>query len=219
MAYITRTIEEIQNDPMFANSDVKLCYIDAIPETIWSMREEIKEKYKFLEDMPYEQWKDEYWKYPEYKSEELPNPDYIKGEQEMYAYFTPIPLEVQNGDDWNDVPYEHNASEPYDDIVVETEEKNGVKFVTKTTKHIIVKVPFAVKSFSYKIPRDYGHYNSPFSVDMINMGAVAWIFDECDGKRENMTSIYAGVNMYEFINKLKRIEEKNPDYKTYDEED
>ena len=213
MAYITKTIDEARKEFKKSNKTYKLCYVDFIPETYCDYRPEIKEKYKFLEDMPYNEFREIAWKYPEYKMENIQNPDYVPGEKELYAYFTPIELSEQWGDDWNDAPYEHNAGSPYDDIIVETEEKNGLKFATKVEHYGIIMIPFAVKSFYYKLPKDYDYCgNSNFSVDMINSGAVAWIYDPADGKMKNMTSIHAGCTIYEFLQKLKRIEKCNPGY-------
>lgn len=216
MPYITKTIKEAKNEFKKSNKVYKLCYIASIPQTIFGFREEIKEKYKFLQGLSYEEYNAVSWKYPEYRMEDLPNPEYIEGEQEMYAYFTPIDLSKQWGDDWDDAPYEHNAGIPYDDIISETKEKDGVLYVVNREYYDIIQIPFVIKSINYKLPNDYG-YNSPFSVDMINGGAVAWIFDYAYRKRENMTSIYAGCTIYEFIQKLKRIEKCNPDYQKYEE--
>lgn len=223
MPYITKTIKEAKKEFKKSNKVYKLCYIDSIPQTTFGYRPEIKEKYKFLEGLSYEEYKAVSWKYPEYRMEDLPNPEYIPGEHEFYAYFTPIELSEQWGDDWDDAPYEHNAEIPYDDIITETYETDGTKITKKIAKKIehydIIVIPFVVKSFYYKLPKDYSYGgNSSFSVDMINSGAVAWIYDPADGKMENMTSIQAGCTIYEFIQKLKRIEKCNPEYETYIDE-
>ena len=223
MPYITKTIKEAKKEFKKSNKVYKLCYVDSIPQTTFGYRPEIKEKYKFLEGLSYEEYKAVSWKYPEYRMEDLPNPEYIPGEHELYAYFTPIELSEQCGDDWDDAPYEHNAEIPYDDIIIETYETDGTKITKKIAKKIehydIIVIPFVVKSFYYKLPKDYSYGgNSPFSVNMINSGAVAWIYDPADGKMENMTSIQAGCTIYEFIQKLKRIENCTPQYETYIDE-
>ena len=219
MPYITKTIKEAKKEFKKSDKTYRLCYVDEIPQTTFGYRPEIKEKYKFLEGLTYEQWQEVYWQYPEYRMEDLPNPEYIKGEKEFYAYFTPKPLYEQWGDDWNDAPYEHNAGEPYDDVILESEVHDGVHVATKIEHYYIIQIPFAVKSYNWNLPRDYGSYNSPFSVDMINSGACAWIYDAADGKMEHMTSIHAGVTIREFIDKLKRIELMNPGYKQYYEDE
>ena len=220
MPYITKTIKEAKKEFKKSNKVYKLCYVDFIPRTIFGYRPEIKEKYKFLEGLSYEEYKNVSWKYPEYRMEDLPNPEYIPGEHELYAYFTPIELSEQWGDDWDDAPYEHNAEIPYDDIITEeTYETDGTKITKKIEHYDIIVIPFVVKSSYYKLPKDYSYGgNSPFSVDMINSGAVAWIYDPADGKMENMTSIQAGCTIYEFIHNLKRIEKCNPEYETYIDE-
>jgi hypothetical protein len=76
---------------------------------------------------------------------------YIK---DCWAFFTTKPLSEQWGDDWNDAPYEHNAGIPYQD-----------------TPGQITKLAWEA---NLDQPCD-GHYNSPWSVEEINAGAVAWL--------------------------------------------
>ena len=82
---------------------------------------------------------------------------YVRG---PWAYFTTQPLDKQWGDDWNDAPYEHNAGRPYESIDV-----------LGTDAWVIFKVaydgPFDEPSAT--------HFNSPYSVQDINRGAVAWL--------------------------------------------
>jgi len=82
------------------------------------------------------------------------------------------------GDDWNNVPYEHNASEPY----------NCVDSVT-------IDLPFGIT-----FPRNHNGecLNSEYSVDMINQGTTPWLMFE------NYT-LYAGTNMSEFSDFLINI--------------
>lgn len=85
-----------------------------------------------------------------------------------FAFFTPRPRSEQTGDDWDDAPYEHNAGEPYgDDITI-------VAFRADLVE-----------------PCD-GHINSAWSVDDINAGAVAWLW-QLGG-----VAIPAGVTVSEF---------------------
>ena len=209
--------EELKNDTI---SEFKLCYVDSIPQTVFDYRPEIKEKYKDFISLPWEQYQKMQLCHPDFKMEDLPNPDYKKGEFELNAYFTPKLLDEQWGDDFNDAPYDCNAGIPYDDIIVESKETpEGIRVATKIEHYNIIVVPFCVKSISYYLPGDYG-YNSPFSVDMINAGAVAWIYDASEsGKMEDMTSIHAGCGLDEFLNKLDRISEKNPNYSPYDRDE
>ena len=63
------------------------------------------------------------------------------------------------GDDWDDVPYEHNASEPYEydkKIIVE----QGNTIITPCSEY----------------------NNSPYSVEDINNKAVPWIYFKYDTK-------------------------------------
>ena len=122
-------------------------------------------------------WEASPWDY-KFHLEDFSNPELKKGT--YVAYFTTIPLEKQWGDDWNDVPYEHNAGIPYDDIVYGRDE-NGKVFVESREDFPIYKVYFTPKHDYVRMPEDYSYGgNSPFCVDDINKGAVAWLFNgEC----------------------------------------
>lgn len=77
----------------------------------------------------------------------------------------------QWGDDFNDAPYEHNAGTPYEWENSWSKEDN-VKY---GYGHIRL---FAFeKDFSIKRPCD-GYVNSPYSVEDINKGKVAWLISE-----------------------------------------
>lgn len=79
----------------------------------------------------------------------------------------------QWGDDWDDAPYEHNAGEPYE--LVDGEDDQG----RANCGHIRF---LAFKpTYEVRLPCT-GHLNSPFSVERINRGAVAWLYcDEAGG--------------------------------------
>ena len=85
---------------------------------------------------------------------------YVDG---CWAYFTTRKLSEQWGDDWNDAPYEHNAGRPYE--FHEHDRKEGRE------PWQIVKVAF---DGGFETPAE-GHNNSPWSVEQINAGAVAWL--------------------------------------------
>jgi hypothetical protein len=100
---------------------------------------------------------------------------------ENLMYFTDN-FQHQWGDDWNDRPYEHNAEPPYG---LEDDEplRDGYG-------HIRL---IAFESFWYiRHPCD-GHLNSPYSVDDINKGAIAWLYSEQVG------GLMAGSTMDEAI--------------------
>ena len=80
-----------------------------------------------------------------------------------WAYFTTQKLSEQWGDDWNDAPYEHNAGTPYG--YSDHDAKEG------RSPWEIVKVAY---DGDFESPCE-GHCNSPWSVEQINAGAVAWL--------------------------------------------
>ena len=213
--YIIRTIEEILEDTFTDWKDFKLCYVDNIPVMEMDYTPESKE---YMKSDQYEKDKKIYgWNNPYIHMEDYPNPNYVEGEKEYYAYFTDLTdLQEQWGDDWNDAPYEHNAGWPYDSDIVEVNENN---VATRIEEYDILKVPFAIKSYNYVLPCD-NHLNSPWSVQDINSDAVAWIYDVVcvedgvNGKGQKMykrayTTVHAGINPYDFNTKINRINELN----------
>lgn len=198
---------------------LKLCYIGSIPTTYYDYTPEAKvyretDEWKEQDRLREEKFRrqgfmsgndDEfsYWANPILRRgadcQDYPNPEYIEGKQEWYAYFTPIDLDKQWGDDWDDAPYEYNAEIPYDDYR-EGDERVEVE---------IVKVPFYVPydgGWEIRFARDWGSCNSPFAVQDINAGAVAWLFD-C----KTRTAINAGCTPAEFVEKIKIINEARND--------
>ena len=160
----------------------RLCYIDHISQEVYN---------DFTED----------WRYHNGGfSRFIPNPEYIDDVSEMWAFFTPV-FEDQWGDDWNDAPYEHNAGWPYSDNY----EGKGNR---EDYEYEILQVPFAISDHRWwvKYPDDYGCGNSPFSVEDINHGAVAWIFgSRCTGREKEFFSIHGGETVTEFIKKIEEI--------------
>lgn len=197
--------------------DFHLCYVDFIPETVYDLTQESKDwerttEYRTLKkkleaevsqglrNSIYD-WDSPLIRRIQYQY--YPNPSYHKGRAELYAFFTEVPLADQWGDDWDDTPYEHNAGEPYDDHYQGDER----------IEHLIIKVPFYVHHdwCDVKLPLDYGCGNSPFCIMDINAGAVAWIFAR--GLKSNCAygiAIPAGVNPYEFFERVDKINEMYP---------
>ena len=101
--------------------------------------------------------------------------------EDNWAYFTTRGLSKQWGDDWDDAPYEHNAGTPY-----EWNERWGAFGVPF---YHIVKVAF---DGPFERPCD-PHLNSPYSVQRINSGAIAWLTTErwCD----KIVAIPAGTTL------------------------
>jgi hypothetical protein len=195
---------------------LKLCYVDSIAQTYYDYTPEAKayretEEWKEQDRLREEKFQREkvmssddpefsLWANPVLRKgadcQEYPNPEYIPGKQEYYAYFTPIPLEKQWGDDWDDAPYEYNAGSPYDDYKDESGNWTEVEMIV---------VPFYVyhDEWEVRFPRDWGGCNSPFAVEDINGGAVAWIYDH-----RSKTGINAGCSPAEFFEKLDKISEQ-----------
>ena len=206
----------------------KLCYIDEIPETYYDYTPEAK-AYRETDEWKCEDMRREE-KFrregrmssndPEFRiftnpilrrgaeCQDYPNPQFIPGKQTLFAYFTPMPLEEQWGDDWDDAPYDCNAGRPYDDVLIEVDDKH---VATEKEEYEILQVMFYLPrdSWSVKYPLDYG-YNTPFCVRDINCGAVAWVYyrgDTCKSCQGAM-SIQAGCDPWEFMDKVNKINQK-----------
>lgn len=106
---------------------------------------------------------------------------YIEGHK---AYFT-SDWERQWGDDWNDRPYECNAGEPYEDYI-----EDG-----KCIDIPLATLYFETGDWTERKPCDIGR----FSVEEINMGAVAWL-------STGSYCIQAGTTMRNFIDIIKKHE-------------
>lgn len=109
----------------------------------------------------------------------VPRLCYVYGNK---AYFTTQPLADQNGDDWNDAPYEHNAGLPY------LPEPNEA--------YQIIEVTFDDGLFLE--PR----FRGSWSVDEINSGIIAWLWT---GNPTDSTVIHAGTSLVDFLTKVKAV--------------
>jgi hypothetical protein len=99
------------------------------------------------------------------------------------------------GDDWNDKPYEHNAGLPYEWNDDETDEWNIEHH------HGHIRMIAFEPSWYIRRPCD-GYLNSPYSVEDINKGAIAWLFsDEAGG-------LSGGATMDEAIEWCKKAKVK-----------
>lgn len=102
---------------------------------------------------------------------------YIDGNK---AWFTSN-FEKQWGDDWNDAPYEHNAGDPYRHYY-----KNEQEYPIN-----LVELYFELPRYWLYLPCDH-FTNSPYSVEAINKGAIAWIHTD-------NFNIQAGTTAKDFV--------------------
>ena len=152
---------------------------------------------------------------------EYPHPDYVAG-YTHYFYFTDNMAE-QWGDDWNDVPYEHNAEIPYDSetniicvpvrltyyaiehLISNWEVESDLAEDSNKFNKLLKKYP-NYNNCQLKFPKDYG-YNSTFCVDDINHGAVAWLyFALYDYSVKESVAIYGGDTIKDVKKKLNHME-------------
>ena len=182
-------------------NNYKLCYVSEISPTIYGPTESTKQ---YFESQEYKDYVKEYG-VMQYNSKvvykDLPNPEYDQTSRTHSAYFTRLDLLEQWGDDWNDAPYDCNAGGPYEN-----------------SEGDIIEVPFAFVGseddegyfstypLEYKLPKEYGGYNCPWSVEDINLGAVPWLFVKDMSKRHvPAVVIMAGISPVDFREKLEYI--------------
>jgi hypothetical protein len=93
------------------------------------------------------------------------------------------PTEV-TGDDWDDAPYEHNASEPYFC-------HNPIRLVFDPAPNFLTPGQMVESTTR----------NSVYSVDQINRGDTPWLEHHPDIRNwDNLDPIYAGTTLEDFIN-------------------
>jgi hypothetical protein len=167
-------------------NNYKLCYLRYIPEIIneFTDSDDLDEETAALKDSKFSNAS---------QVKEMFNPMYKSGEREMLAYFTPVKLIEQSGDCWDSAPYTYYAGLPFNE------------------DYDIIRIPCAVHSYSYFTPASWVYDNSPFSLDDINGGAVAWIYDRNDNNKS--VAIYAGVNPSTFFKQLNEIAINHPEWK------
>lgn len=109
------------------------------------------------------------------------------------AYFTDC-FEQQWGDDWNDRPYEHNAGSPYHEWSELLEDNEDI--TKRKWKHHPIEIKHIYFELNdYKIPCS-GTNNSPYTVEDINKGVVAWLWND-------NFKLFAGCTITEFIDTIK----------------
>lgn len=236
MATTKICIHEIGIDKLKDFQNFKLCYVDEIPKTYLDYTPESKALMQTKEYKEYiekrRNWIEEKLKTQHYISGvdyntadmmfdpdrkfrtemmDYPTQDILDG-YTHYLYFT-NDLENQWGDDWDDTPYECNAEVPYDDktniIVIPV--TLMFSFLTNLDgdnddyDKLFAKCP----NYHYcdlRFPKDWGGINSPFCVDDINGGAVAWIYATLSKTyMKKHIAVHAGENPESVINKIDEI--------------
>lgn len=126
------------------------------------------------------------------------------------VYFTTGDITKEWGDDWDDAPWEHNAGHPYEN------QKDALYF------------ELCVENGDYTnfYTCNYQHGNSPWSVEKINKGAVAWAHIEewsPDSRSYSFTYYFkAGESLEKFLQVCNRsgirVWVRQPDQKVQGEQ-
>jgi hypothetical protein len=103
-----------------------------------------------------------------------------------WAYFTTQPVTEQWGDDWDDVPYEHNAGEPYEYTFRDGDRGKAPWSITRVAFLADLRTPA------------WGRLNSPWSVREINAGRVPWLVSPSYESRKRV-NLWAGTPLSTFV--------------------
>ena len=236
MATTQICIHEIGIDKLKDFQNFKLCYVDEIPKTYLDYtpesralmqteeyKEYMKKRREYFDELikknghissyDYDVYDREHDPWHKFRTEmqDYPTQDILDG-YTHYLYFT-NDLENQWGDDWDDAPYEYNAEIPYDD-------KTNIIVIPVTLMYSFLtnldgdnddydKLFAKCPNYHYcdlRFPKDWGGINSPFCVDDINGGAVAWIYATLSKTyMKKHIAVHAGENPESVINKIDEI--------------
>lgn len=124
-------------------------------------------------------------------------------------FFTPFDARNVTGDDWDDKPYEHNASEPYYARLgsykdVHSKKETGAVMEDVEDKMVKVLI-YGYETVVLISPCSYV-FNSDYSVEDINNGIVPWIvakWSENETLREE--TIMANATYAEVVEKLSNV--------------
>lgn len=124
-------------------------------------------------------------------------------------FFTPFDARNITGDDWDNAPYEHNASEPYYarlGTYKDAHNKKETTFVLEDIDKQLVKVViYSDENVALISPCSYA-FNSEYSVDDINNGAVPWVGVEWyDNGIRYEEKIMANTTYKEVVEKLSNV--------------
>lgn len=101
-----------------------------------------------------------------------------------WAYFTTAPVTADLGEDWHKIPYEHNASAPR-------------VWDARSALPRYELFRLAVEVDGLVEPREY-HLNSPYSVEVINGGNIAWLRTDPYETARDPVAIMAGTPLTTF---------------------
>lgn len=116
---------------------------------------------------------------------------YVVGDEAYFANVEDVTRDIW-GDDWNDAPYEHNAGCPY----------KWASYMGE--KHKIKPYEIKVVKFygPFNSPSDYHNDNSPWCVNDINAGIIAWL--STVRVNDKNINIFAGTSLVDFIRLIEK---------------
>ena len=133
----------------------------------------------------------------------------LDGDNAHVLFFTPFDARNVTGDDWDDAPYEHNASEPYYAKLGSYKDVHSKKETTVVMEDVgdkMVKVLiYGYETATLVSPCSYA-LNSNYSVEDINRGVVPWITAKwSENKTVREEVIMANATYAEVVEKLSNV--------------
>lgn len=108
--------------------------------------------------------------------------------KDCWAYFTTQPLAAQRGSDWDDSPYELNASAPDEPGAGETWQ---ISRVAGDWDRLCLDPPTEV------------YAGRPWSVQEVNAGGIPWL--RSASYSDHLIALWAGTPLSEFIRQIESI--------------
>ncbi len=180
----------------------KLCFIQPISQTIMV---DSPESVAFQKTIEYKELRatDPHWYFhPLLRMIDAPNPEFDRNKNTHLAYFTPLSLDEQWGDDWND-----GMTGSYGDIPYDTD-NNNQPIEILTMAFCLNLHPFDDEEEFYtqwKMPDDIAPYRT---IQDVNRGVLPWLYAESNDCKDYVI-IHAGVSPYEFVRRLKDFKRRN----------
>ena len=129
------------------------------------------------------------------------NSEYPGGD--TILYFTELDdVTKQWGDDWDDVPYEHNAEPPYEHDYNQPEQ--GVKDGRGIYPRIRIYKVMITGGHNIMTPRSK-QLNSPYTVEDINKGIVPWL--TIMDKKDRAVYVKAGSTLRDTLEALSKSQD------------
>lgn len=129
------------------------------------------------------------------------------GDEEIMLYFTELDVKKQKGDDWDDIPYEHNAETPNTKDYDKEIEPGVYEDID------ILKLILSPNSYFCKLNTPCtGVDNSRYSVNDINNKLIPWVTIQI---KDEKIPIWAGTTVNQFLEIINQLNNDDIDVDVY----